>query len=47
VVVNATPIPGNEKLVSSTINRLFACGCEVIYEQDKEVHVSGHAARRS
>lgn len=45
VVVNATPIPGNEKLVSSTINRLFACGCEVIYEQDREVHVSGHAAR--
>ncbi len=31
--------------MSSTINRLFACGCEVIYEQDKEVHVSGHAAR--
>ncbi|MCF7935268.1 MAG: ribonuclease J [Synergistales bacterium] len=45
VVVNATPIPGNEKLVSRTINRLFACGCEVIYEENKEIHVSGHAAR--
>lgn len=45
VAIFATPIPGNEKLVSSTINRLFACGCEVIYEGDKEIHVSGHAAR--
>ncbi len=45
VVVNATPIPGNEKLVSHTINRLFARGCEVIYEADKDVHVSGHASR--
>ncbi len=45
VVVNATPIPGNEKLVSHTINRLFIRGCEVIYEADKDVHVSGHASR--
>lgn len=45
VAIFASPVPGNEKLVSSTINRLFACGCEVIYEGDKEIHVSGHAAR--
>lgn len=44
VAVFATPIPGNEKLVSRTINRLFACGCEVIYDRDKNVHVSGHAS---
>jgi ribonuclease J len=44
VAVFATPIPGNEKLVSRTINRLFACGCEVIYDKDKNVHVSGHAS---
>ena len=45
VAVFATPIPGNEKLVSNTINRLFARGCEVMYESDSEIHVSGHASR--
>ncbi|MBL3592799.1 MAG: ribonuclease J [Synergistaceae bacterium] len=45
VVVSATPIPGNEKLVSRTVNRLFACGCDVVYEREKEIHVSGHAAQ--
>ena len=45
VVISATPIPGNEKLVSQTVNRLFACGCEVIYSRDEKIHVSGHASR--
>jgi ribonuclease J len=45
VVISATPIPGNEKLVSNTVNRLFACGCDVIYERDLDVHASGHASR--
>ncbi|MDR0648673.1 MAG: ribonuclease J [Synergistaceae bacterium] len=45
VVISATPIPGNEKLVSNTVNRLFACGCDVIYEKSQAIHVSGHASR--
>lgn len=45
VAVFATPVPGNEKMVSNTINHLFKCGCEVIYEKDREIHVSGHASR--
>lgn len=45
VVVSATPIPGNEKLVSDTINRLFAIGCEVVYERTSQTHVSGHASQ--
>lgn len=45
VVVSATPIPGNEKLVSDTINRLFAIGCEVVYERAAQIHVSGHASQ--
>lgn len=45
VIISATPIPGNEKLVSHTVNRLFACGCEVIYGRDEKIHVSGHASR--
>lgn len=45
VAIFATPIPGNEKMVSNTINRLFACGCEVVYEKEQAIHVSGHAAQ--
>lgn len=45
IIISATPIPGNEKLVSRTINLLFAKGCEVIYERSAQIHVSGHASR--
>lgn len=44
VFLLASVIPGNEKLVNSTINRLFARGCEVVYEKDRNIHVSGHAS---
>lgn len=45
VIISATPIPGNEKLVSKVINQLFKKGAEVIYESFEEVHVSGHACQ--
>jgi ribonuclease J len=44
VFLLASIIPGNEKLVNNTINRLFSIGCEVVYEADKQTHVSGHAS---
>ncbi len=44
VFLLASVIPGNEKLINNTINRLFSQGCEVVYEKDKNVHVSGHAS---
>ena len=44
VFLLASVIPSNEKLVNNTINRLFAQGCEVVYERDKQTHVSGHAS---
>ncbi|WP_114571033.1 ribonuclease J [Exiguobacterium flavidum] len=43
VVIAATPIPGNEKSVSKTIDLLFRAGANVIYNQRK-VHVSGHGS---
>ncbi len=43
VVISATPIPGNEKLVSNVINELLRKGVEVVYNQVADVHVSGHA----
>jgi len=45
VIISATPIPGNEKLVSRVINQLFLRGAEVIYETLADVHVSGHACK--
>ncbi len=45
VVIAATPIPGNEKLVSRTIDNLYRRGAKVIYEKLSGVHVSGHGSR--
>lgn len=45
VIISAIPIPGNEKSVYSTINKLFAFGADVIYEERHGIHVSGHGCR--
>lgn len=45
VIISASPIPGNEKGVSTVVNELFKKGAEVIYERLADVHVSGHACR--
>ncbi len=45
VIISATPIPGNEKLVSRTIDLLYKLGADVIYEKSNGVHVSGHASQ--
>src|SRR5438094_299454 len=45
VILSATPVPGNEKMVSRTINNLFRLGAEVYYQGISNVHVSGHAAQ--
>lgn len=43
VILAATPIPGNEKLVGKTINHLYQIGAEVVTKEMGLVHVSGHA----
>jgi len=45
VVIAATPIPGNEKSVSRTINNLYLRGADVIYSSAMGVHVSGHGSQ--
>ena len=45
VIISATPIPGNEKLVSNVINDLMQIGAEVIYSALEAIHVSGHACQ--
>ena len=45
VIISATPIPGNEKLVSKVIDDLMQIGAEVVYSALEDVHVSGHACQ--
>ena len=45
VIISASPIPGNEKLVYRVINNLYRLGAEVVYESLENIHVSGHACR--
>ncbi len=45
VIISATPIPGNEKLVSKVIDDLMQIGAEVVYSALEDIHVSGHACQ--
>jgi ribonuclease J len=42
VVFAATPVPGNERAVNETIDRLYHIGCDVITARDAPIHASGH-----
>ena len=45
VIISATAIPGNEKLVSKVIDDLMQIGAEVVYSALEDIHVSGHACQ--
>ena len=45
IIISATPIPGNEKLVGKVVNELMKQGARVVYEKMYDVHVSGHACQ--
>jgi ribonuclease J len=42
VIFSATPIPGNERAVNETIDRIYRLGAQVITAADVPVHASGH-----
>jgi ribonuclease J len=42
VIFSATPIPGNERAVNETIDRIYRLGASVITPRDVPVHASGH-----
>ena len=44
VVFSATPIPGNERAVNDTIDRLYHVGAEVVTTRDAPIHASGHGS---
>jgi ribonuclease J len=45
VVLSASPIPGNEKMVYKLINQLFKKGADVKYGNVEDIHTSGHACQ--
>src|SRR4051812_35874079 len=42
VVFSATPVPGNERAVNETVDRLYQIGCDVLTARDAPIHASGH-----
>lgn len=45
IIISASPIPGNEKMIYRVINNLYQLGAEVVYESLEKIHVSGHACQ--
>ena len=45
VVLSASAIPGNEKLVGKIVNALVKCGIRVINDESMHIHASGHACQ--
>jgi ribonuclease J len=45
VIFSATPVPGNERSVSETIDRIFQIGASVITAAEAPIHASGHGLR--
>ncbi len=45
VIFSSSPVPGNEKSVTNMINELIAKGANVIYDDLRDVHASGHACQ--
>ncbi|MBQ8600768.1 MAG: ribonuclease J [Clostridia bacterium] len=45
IIISASPIPGNERLVSRVINELEKLGATVVDNKMADVHVSGHACQ--
>lgn len=45
IVISASPIPGNERMIYRVINNLYQKGANVVYESLEKIHVSGHACQ--
>jgi ribonuclease J len=45
VVFSASPVPGNERAVNETIDRIYEIGATVVTAQDAPIHASGHGFR--
>ena len=45
VIISASPIPGNEKMIHRTLDNLFRLGADIYYDELFDVHVSGHGSQ--
>jgi len=45
IIFSSSPIPGNEKSINNSINKLITLGAKVIYNELEQVHASGHACK--
>ncbi len=45
IIISASPIPGNERMIYRVINNLYKQGANVVYESLEKIHVSGHACQ--
>ena len=45
IILSSKFIPGNERTIQNIVNHLYRQGAEVIHEQVRDIHVSGHASR--
>lgn len=45
IILSSKFIPGNERTIQNIINHLYRQGAEVIHEQVRDIHASGHASR--
>ena len=46
IIITASTIPGNERMVANIVNSLMLLGANVFYDQDENIHVSGHASSK-
>ncbi|GAC1319279.1 MAG: ribonuclease J [Thermoleophilaceae bacterium] len=42
VIFSASPIPGNERAVNETVDRIYQLGADVVTARDAPIHASGH-----
>jgi len=45
IIFSATAVPGNERSVNRTIDRIYEIGATVVTAADAPIHVSGHGSR--
>ncbi|MCL1864817.1 MAG: ribonuclease J [Spirochaetes bacterium] len=46
VIITASVIPGNERMVTNIVNSLMEIGADVYYDKNEDIHVSGHGASK-
>ena len=45
VIISSTPIPGNEKAVSTNINNILRYDVDLVFKKVAGIHVSGHGSK--